>query len=227
MGTPLRKIVFDIGGGAANGKAIKAVQTGGPSGGCLPGSKFDLPVDFDALSEAGSMMGSGGMVVMDESTCMVDVARYFLDSSRTSPAASASPAGWASTACWRSSPISPKAGAGRSSIEPAGGTGRDGARRRPSAAWARPPPTRCSPRCATFREEYEAHIHEKAVRPASAGPDHLCDRPRELHRLRVCLQAPARTSHQRREETGARHRQAAVQQCGICADECKFDASNA
>jgi len=78
MGTPLRTVVFDIGGGAANGNAIKAVQTGGPSGGCLPASKFDLPVDFDALAAAGSMVGSGGMVVMDEETCMVDVAKYFL-----------------------------------------------------------------------------------------------------------------------------------------------------
>ncbi len=79
MGTTLRNIVFDIGGGPKNGKAIKAVQTGGPSGGCLPESHFDLPVDFDALYAAGSMMGSGGMVVMDEGTCMVDVARYFLN----------------------------------------------------------------------------------------------------------------------------------------------------
>ncbi|MFC1917047.1 NADH-ubiquinone oxidoreductase-F iron-sulfur binding region domain-containing protein [Chloroflexota bacterium] len=78
MGTPIRDIVFDIGGGATNGKAIKAVQTGGPSGGCLPVAKFDLPVDFDVLYEAGSMIGSGGMVVMDESSCMVDVAKYFL-----------------------------------------------------------------------------------------------------------------------------------------------------
>jgi NADH-quinone oxidoreductase subunit F len=78
MGTPLRKIIFDIGGGAADGAAVKAVQTGGPSGGCLPVEQFDLPVDFDALTEAGSMVGSGGMVVMDEHTCMVDVAKYFL-----------------------------------------------------------------------------------------------------------------------------------------------------
>ncbi len=78
MGTPLRTIVFDIGGGADNGKAVKAVQTGGPSGGCLPVDKFDLPIDFEALAEAGSMVGSGGMVVMDEGTCMVDVAKYFL-----------------------------------------------------------------------------------------------------------------------------------------------------
>jgi NADH:ubiquinone oxidoreductase subunit F (NADH-binding)/(2Fe-2S) ferredoxin len=78
MGTSLQSVVFDIGGGASNGNAIKAVQTGGPSGGCLPVDKFDLPVDFDVLAEAGSMIGSGGMVVMDEHTCMVDVAKYFL-----------------------------------------------------------------------------------------------------------------------------------------------------
>ena len=78
MGTPLSTIVFDIGGGAQDGVGIKAVQTGGPSGGCLPLKKFDLPVDFEALAAAGSMVGSGGIVVMDEKTCMVDVAKYFL-----------------------------------------------------------------------------------------------------------------------------------------------------
>ena len=78
MGTPIRSIVFDIGGGAPDGKTIKAVQTGGPSGGCLPVDKLNLPVDFDVLYEAGSMVGSGGMVVMDEDSCMVDVAKYFL-----------------------------------------------------------------------------------------------------------------------------------------------------
>ena len=78
MGTPLHDIVYGIGGGPQKGNAFKAVQTGGPSGGCLPVSRFDLPVDFDTLGEAGSMMGSGGMVVMDEKTCMVDVAKYFL-----------------------------------------------------------------------------------------------------------------------------------------------------
>jgi NADH:ubiquinone oxidoreductase subunit F (NADH-binding) len=78
MGLTLREIVEDIGGGVPNGRALKAVQTGGPSGGCLPASRLDLPVDFDSLDEAGSMMGSGGMIVMDERTCMVDVARYFV-----------------------------------------------------------------------------------------------------------------------------------------------------
>jgi NADH:ubiquinone oxidoreductase subunit F (NADH-binding)/(2Fe-2S) ferredoxin len=79
MGTTLREIIYGIGGGIPGGKAFKAVQTGGPSGGCLPASMLDMPVDFDSLTAAGSIMGSGGMVVMDEDTCMVDVARYFLD----------------------------------------------------------------------------------------------------------------------------------------------------
>jgi NADH:ubiquinone oxidoreductase subunit F (NADH-binding)/(2Fe-2S) ferredoxin len=78
MGTTINSVVFDIGGGGSNGNSIKAVQTGGPSGGCLPASKFNLPVDFDELAKAGSMVGSGGMVVMGQETCMVDVAKYFL-----------------------------------------------------------------------------------------------------------------------------------------------------
>ena len=79
MGTSLREIIYDIGGGCPNGKAFKAVQTGGPSGGCLPASMLDTPIDYDNLIAAGSMMGSGGMIVMDEDNCMVDIARFFLD----------------------------------------------------------------------------------------------------------------------------------------------------
>jgi len=78
MGMPLRDIIFKIGGGIPGGKAFKAVQTGGPSGGCIPEELLDLQVGFDELTQAGSMMGSGGMIVMDEDTCMVDVARYFI-----------------------------------------------------------------------------------------------------------------------------------------------------
>jgi NADH:ubiquinone oxidoreductase subunit F (NADH-binding)/(2Fe-2S) ferredoxin/NAD-dependent dihydropyrimidine dehydrogenase PreA subunit len=78
MGITLREIIFDIGGGIPNGRKFKAVQTGGPSGGCIPEFLLDMPVDFDKLTEAGTMMGSGGMVVMDDRTCMVDVARYFI-----------------------------------------------------------------------------------------------------------------------------------------------------
>ena len=79
MGMTIKEIVYDIGGGPAGRAKIKAVQTGGPSGGCIPADMFDLPVDYESLADAGSIMGSGGMIVMDENTCMVDIARYFMN----------------------------------------------------------------------------------------------------------------------------------------------------
>ncbi|MEI6512635.1 MAG: NADH-quinone oxidoreductase subunit NuoF [bacterium] len=79
MGMTMREIIFDIGGGIPDGKKYKAVQTGGPSGGCIPEEHLDMPVDYESLASVGSIMGSGGMIVMDETSCMVDVARYFMD----------------------------------------------------------------------------------------------------------------------------------------------------
>jgi len=79
MGITLRNVIFDIGGGIKQGKKFKAIQIGGPSGGCIPEEKIDLPIDYDSLTNAGAMMGSGGMIVMDENTCMVDVAKYFVN----------------------------------------------------------------------------------------------------------------------------------------------------
>ncbi|MBW2358245.1 MAG: 4Fe-4S binding protein [Deltaproteobacteria bacterium] len=79
MGTTIKRIVYEIGGGPVGDARIKAVQTGGPSGGCIPADLFDIPVDYDSLSKAGSIMGSGGMIVMDDNTCMVDIAKYFMN----------------------------------------------------------------------------------------------------------------------------------------------------
>jgi len=79
MGTTLREIIYDIGGGIPNGKKFKAAQTGGPSGGCIPVSLIDTPIDYDNLTAIGCMMGSGGLIVMDEDNCMVDIAKFFLD----------------------------------------------------------------------------------------------------------------------------------------------------
>jgi NADH:ubiquinone oxidoreductase subunit F (NADH-binding) len=78
MGTPLREVVEDIGGGVADGKQLKAIQTGGPAGGCIPAKWIDLPIDFDTLNKAGSIMGSGGMIVLDEDDCMVDIAKFYV-----------------------------------------------------------------------------------------------------------------------------------------------------
>ena len=79
MGTTLREVIYEIGGGIPNGKAFKAAQTGGPSGGCIPAEHLDIPIDYDNLIAIGSMMGSGGLIVMDDSNCMVDIAKFFLD----------------------------------------------------------------------------------------------------------------------------------------------------
>lgn len=78
MGTTLREIVFDIGGGIPNGRKFKAAQTGGPSGGCIPEENLDTPIDYESLSKIGSMMGSGGLIVMDDSKCMVNLAKFYL-----------------------------------------------------------------------------------------------------------------------------------------------------
>ncbi len=78
LGTKLKEVIYDIGGGSASKSRIKAVQTGGPSGGCIPAHMFDIPIDYDSLRKVGSIMGSGGMIVMDENTCMVDIARYYM-----------------------------------------------------------------------------------------------------------------------------------------------------
>ena len=79
MGLTLREIIFDIGGGIPGGRQFKAAQTGGPSGGCIPAQFLDLPVDYESLASVGSIMGSGGLIVMDETSCMVDVAKYFME----------------------------------------------------------------------------------------------------------------------------------------------------
>jgi NADP-reducing hydrogenase subunit HndC len=79
MGTTLREIIYEIGGGIPEGKTFKAAQTGGPSGGCIPAEHLDTPIDYDSLTAIGSMMGSGGLIVMDEDNCMVDIARFFLE----------------------------------------------------------------------------------------------------------------------------------------------------
>ncbi len=99
LGITLREIVFAVGGGILNDEEFKAVQTGGPSGGCLPAEMLDSQVDYESLAAAGSIMGSGGMVVMDKNTCMVDVARYFLDFTQKESVESVFPADWARNKC--------------------------------------------------------------------------------------------------------------------------------
>ena len=137
--------IEEIGGGIPNGKKFKAAQTGGPSGGCIPASPDRHPIDYDNLIAIGSMMGSGGLIVMDEDTCMVDIAKFFLEFTVDEVLRQVHPpAGSAPNACWRCWTRSPRATAPwkiwtnwRSCAIIS--------RRTPCAAWARRPPTRCFP----------------------------------------------------------------------------------
>ncbi|WP_027338953.1 NADH-quinone oxidoreductase subunit NuoF [Halonatronum saccharophilum] len=171
MGITMREIIYDIGGGISGGKEFKAVQIGGPSGGCLPENLLDLPVDYDSLIEAGAMMGSGGLVVMDEETCMVDVARFFLNFTK-------------SESCGKCTPC--REGTKRM-LEIlnriTSGEGRDGdieqlerlAENIKSTSLCGLGQTAPNPVLSTlkyFRHEYEAHIHEQKC-PAGACDDLL------------------------------------------------------
>ena len=224
MGTPLRTIVFDIGGGAANGNAIKAVQTGGPSGGCLPVEKFDLPVDFEALAEAGSMVGSGGMVVMDESTCMVDVARYFL-------------AFLQDESCGKCVPC--RIGLDRmleivTDITKGRGTEEqivlledvaDTVQTASLCALGKTAPNPVLSTLRYFRSEYEAHVKEKRC-PAGvcrALITYSID-PEICTGCGACLRACPHEAISGSKKEAHSIEQAVCQKCGICRDECNFDA---
>lgn len=224
MGITLREIIFDIGGGIPDGKAFKAVQTGGPSGGCIPESLLDLPVDFDELTKVGSMMGSGGMIVMDEDTCMVDVARYFLNFLREE-------------SCGKCTPC--REGIARSLeilSRICNGEGRpdDTALLEEMSSLLRDfslcalGTTAANPVMSTiryFRDEYEAHIHEHRC------PAHVCKAlitySIDLDACTGCTacsrQCPQDAISGEREETHVIDQELCVQ-CGVCMDVCKFEA---
>ncbi|MFC2035419.1 NADH-ubiquinone oxidoreductase-F iron-sulfur binding region domain-containing protein [Chloroflexota bacterium] len=224
MGTPIRTVVFDIGGGAVNGKSIKAVQTGGPSGGCLPVDKFDLPVDFDVLYEAGSMMGSGGMVVMDESSCMVDVAKYFLTFLQDESCGMCVPC---RLGIDRMLEIFTDITEGRGTHEQIGlleeltdtvtqtslcGLGK----------------TAANPVLSTlryFREEYEAHINNKEC-PAGvckALIEYSID-PEKCNGCGICKRACVHDAVSGEKKELHIIDPELCQKCGICRNECKFGA---
>ncbi|MCK4809797.1 MAG: 4Fe-4S binding protein [Candidatus Omnitrophica bacterium] len=223
MGISLRKIIYDIGGGASNGKKIKAVQTGGPSGGCLPEKLFDLPVDFEALAEAGSMVGSGGMVVMDESTCMVDVARYFLEF-------------LIDESCGKCVPC--RVGLSRmleiiNDITEGRGTEEklnlleETAQTVSIASLCALGKTAPNPVLSTikyFRSEYEAHIEEKRC-PAGVCREliHYSINKDKCKSCGACLKACPHNAISVKEKVYIINDEA-CQKCGICKESCKFNA---
>ncbi len=224
MGTPLRTVVFDIGGGALNGKPIKAVQTGGPSGGCLPVDKFDLAVDFEVLAEAGSMVGSGGMVVMDEESCMVDVAKYFLTFLQDESCGKCVPC---RLGIDRMLEIITDITEGRGRPEQLEFLEElaDTVSQTALCGLGKTAPNPVLSTLRYFRAEYEAHIKEKkcpagvckALITYSVDPD-------KCNGCGVCVRACAY------EAISGKKKQVHVidtqlcQKCGICRSECKFDA---
>ena len=224
MGTPIHDVVFEIGGGAVNGKPVKAVQTGGPSGGCLPVDKFDLAIDFDVLSEAGSMVGSCGMVVMDAETCMVDVAKYFL-------------AFLQDESCGKCLPC--RLGIDRMLEiinDITEGRGRpeqldlleelaDTVAQTALCGLGKTAPNPVLSTLRYFRQEYEAHIKEKKC-PAGvckALITYWID-PDRCTGCRVCLQGCAHKAITGKKKQVHVINTQLCQKCGICRSECKFDA---
>ena len=224
MGTSLREVVFDIGGGGVNGNSIKAVQTGGPSGGCLPVDKFDLPIDFDVLYEAGSMIGSGGMVVMDESSCMVDVAKYFLTFLQDESCGKCLPC---RVGIDRMLEIVTDITDGRGTpgqldlLEELGETISETA----LCGLGKTAPNPVLSTLRYFRSEYEAHINEKkcpagvckALITYSIDPDKCTG-------CGVCLKGCGHNAITGKKKQPHVINVQLCQKCGICRSECKFDA---
>ncbi len=194
MGITLREIIYDIGGGLMNDKKFKAVQTGGPSGGCIPEQHLDLPVDFDSLASVGSMMGSGGMVVMDEDNCMVDVAKYFLSFCQSESCGKCPPC---RIGTYQMLEILQRITSGKGEagdierLEEIGKLIKDGA----LCGLGNSAPNPVLTTIKYFREEYEEHIHDKYCRAKACSG---------LGKFRI------------------EHEECFL--CGLCKEACAFDA---
>ena len=223
LGTRLREIVFDIGGGIPGGRELKAVQIGGPSGGCLPADRLDMPVDFDALAEAGSMVGSGAMIVMDDRTCMVDVARYCIDFLKEESCGKCTPCREGLIAVSEILGAITRGQATEAQLAELQELGELLA----GSSFCRLGGTAANPVLSTlkyFREEYVEHIRHKKC------PARVCKTliryaiTEQCNGCGVCLRnCPTKCI------TGAKKQRHVIDEnacirCGICLDVCKFDS---
>jgi NADH-quinone oxidoreductase subunit F len=224
MGIPIRTVVFDIGGGAVNGKLVKAVQIGGPSGGCLPVDKFDLPVDFDVLSEAGSMVGSGGMVVMDETSCMVDVAKYFLTFLQDESCGKCVPC---RLGIDRMLEIITGITEGRGKLEQLALLEElaDTVSQTALCGLGKTAPNPVLTTLRYFRSEYETHINKKkcAAGVCKALITYSID-PEKCNGCGVCLRGCVHNAITGGKKQAHIINARLCQKCGICRSECNFDA---
>jgi NADH:ubiquinone oxidoreductase subunit F (NADH-binding)/Pyruvate/2-oxoacid:ferredoxin oxidoreductase delta subunit len=224
MGVTLREIIFDIGGGIPDGKAFKAVQTGGPSGGCIPEDMLDLCVDFDELSKVGSMMGSGGMIVMDETTCMVDIARYFLDFLKEESCGKCVPCREGIT---RSLEILNRICEGKGRLEDIDLLEElsETIEGFSLCALGRTAPNPVLSTLKYFRDEYEAHIHERRC-PAGvckALIEYWID-PNLCTGCGACTRVCPQQSIEGEKEAPHVVNKMQCIKCGACYDVCRFDA---
>ena len=204
MGTPLRDIVFDVGGGIPNGKKFKAVQIGGPSGGCLSEKDLDRHMDFDSLTKIGAMIGSGGMVVMDEDTCMVEVARFFMSFTQRESCGKCVPC---REGTQRMLEILERIVAGQGTMEDLD-TLRDLADMIENTALCGLGKSAPKPVISTlnaFRDEYVAHIRDRRCPAGVAPASGVQYRPRQVQGLlQVCPELPG-VGHSRHAEVAVHH----------------------
>jgi NADH:ubiquinone oxidoreductase subunit F (NADH-binding)/Pyruvate/2-oxoacid:ferredoxin oxidoreductase delta subunit/(2Fe-2S) ferredoxin len=224
MGMPLREIIYDLGGGIPGNKRFKAVQTGGPSGGCIPAEHIDVPVDYENLTALGSIMGSGGMVVMDEDTCMVDVAKYFVSFCMDESCGQCTPCREGTREMVR---LLDEITAGRGTEEHLATLNelclvvRDLS----LCGLGKTVPNPVLSTLRYFRDEYDAHIHEKRC-PAGvckALITYLID-PDRCNGCTLCARNCPQKSISGEKKKAHSIEQAACIKCGICFDNCKFGA---
>jgi len=224
MGITLGEMIYDIGGGIPNGKKFKAVQTGGPSGGCIPDQYLDTPVDFDELTKLGSMMGSGGMIVMDEDTCMVDVARYFVEFLKGESCGKCTPC---REGLNRMSEILGRITRGKGKREDLD-TLEDLAGILSGGALCALGQTAANPVLSTlhyFKDEYLAHIDEKKC-PAGVCRELIqfsIDPDKCEGCLRCLRECPTRAVSGEKRQAHTINQEMCIR-CGACYDVCKFNA---
>ncbi len=224
MGITMGEIVFEIGGGVPDGKQLKAVQTGGPSGGCIPRSLVDLPIDYEQLAEAGSIMGSGGLIVMDEETCMVDLARYFLDFLRSESCGKCTTCR-EGIAAMHDIVADICNGQGEPGHIPLLEDLAEGVRDASLCALGGTAPNPVLSTLRYFRDEYEAHINDKRC-PAGVCRALIKYRidPDKCKGCMVCVKGcPEQIIRGEKKEPQTIDQDKCIK-CGVCKESCKFEA---